>query len=245
MKQRMKNILIYLAILFVLITIVIWLNENLFFLCLKNSDFNNLLTPIISLFSVILLIFILSDTQSFNSRQLAINEYDILLQDFELLKTNLEKLTFDIDTEGLSESFKRQLEESNGINYISLFTQFLDIELSNKEIEKEKEKVISRFRRGVIFPLLRNYRNLGIFLNEVIQNDILIDRYKKKFYLKVEQLLLQNYLRICNNIDPSGDVSYDLKSFDSVVYKSNEFNEINELYIKYNLFQIHDLDFYI
>lgn len=242
MKQRMKNILIYLAILFVLVSIVLWLNQNGFFLCLSNTDFNNIMTPLISLFSVILLIFTLSDSQSFNSRQLSINEYNILLQDFELLKTNLDKLTFNIDTTGFSDSFKRQLTESNGINYISLFSQFFNFELSRNQAENDN--LIDIFRIGVIFPLVRNYRNLVIFLNEVIQNDILNDRYKKKFYLKTEQLLLQNYLRICNNLDPLGKPNYDLKMFDSPAFKSDEFLELNELYKKHNLFQLHDLDFY-
>jgi len=242
MKLRVKNTLIYFAILLVLTSMVIWLNQNYFFLCLNNSDFNNLLTPVISLFSVILLILTLSDSQTFNSRQLAINEYNILLQDFELVKNNIEKLTFNIDTEGFSDSFKKQLAESNGINYISLFTLLLGFELS--KTQDENEKLIERIRSGVIFPLIRNYNNLIIFLNEVLQNDILSERYKKKFYLKTEQLLLQHYFRICNNIDIVGDPEYKLELLDSVAYKSHEFTELNDLFVKYDLFQIHDLDFY-
>lgn len=242
MKLRVKNTLFYLVILLVLTSIVLWLNENYFFLCLNNSDFNNLLTPVIALFSVILLILTLSDSQTFNSRQLAIIEYNILLQDFELVKNNIEKLTFIIDTNGFSDSFKEQLAETNGINYISMFSQFLGFELS--KTQDENEKLISRIRLGVIFPLIHNYRNLIIFLNEVIVNDILSERYKKKFYLKAEQLLLQHYFRICNNIDITGEQEYNLELFDSVAYKSHEFMELNSLFIKYNLFQIHDLDFY-
>lgn len=242
MKLRMKNVLIYLSILFVLVSVVLWLNQNYFFLSLNNSDFNNLLTPIIALFSVILLIFTLSDSQKYNSRQLAINEYNILFQDFELIKIKLEKLKFEVDTNGFSDSFKKSLEESDGINYISLFSQFLNFELGNKN---DTNQLIGKFRIGVIFPFIRNYKNLGIFLNEVIQNDVLSDRYKAKFYIKVEQQLLQCYFRICNNIDQLGKPNYDLSLFDSEVYKSAEFLEINDLYIKNNLFQMNDLDFYI
>ena len=242
MKLRVKNNLIYLAILLVLTVTVLWLNQNHFFLCLDSSKFSNLLTPVIALFSVILLIRTLFDSQTFNSRQLAINEYNILLQDFELVKNNIEKLTFSFDTDGLSENFKKQLAESNGTNYISLFSQFLGFELT--KTERDNEKLISKMRFGVIFPLIRNYRNLIIFLNEVIQNDILNDRYKKKFYLKTEQLLLQHYFRICNNVDINGEPEYDLKLFDSVAYKSHEFTELNKLFIEKNLFQINDLEFY-
>ena len=243
MKREIKNILIYSAILLILISMALWLDQNYFFMCLDNSDFNNLLTPVIAMFSMILLILTLSNSQSFNSRQLAINEFNILLQDFELIKTNIEKLTFSIDTNGFSDSFKDQLAKSNGINYISLFSLFLDFELTNNQ-DKDAE-LISRFRQGVIFPLIRNYRNLIIFLNEVIQNDILGDRYKKKFYLKVEQLLLQHYFRICNNIDYRGELAYNLELFDfKEVYRSSEFTELNELFIKHNLFQINNLEFY-
>ncbi len=242
MKLRAKNIFIYLAILLVLTSIVLWLNPNHFFLCLDNSDFNNLITPVIALFSVVLLILTLSDSQTFNSRQLAINEYNILLQDFELVKNNIENLTFAIDTNGFSDNFKKQLAESNGINYISLFTLFLGFELS--KTQDENDKLIRRIRLGVIFPLTRNYRNLIIFLNEVIHNDILSERYKKKFYLKAEQLLLQHYFRICNNVDIMGDPEYNLELFDSEAYKSEEFTELNDLFVKHDLFQIHDLDFY-
>jgi hypothetical protein len=242
MKLRVKNILIYLAILLVLTWMVLWLNQNYFFICLDNSDFNNLFTPVFALFSIILLILTLSDSQTFNSRQLAINEYNILLQDFELVKNNLEKLTFTIDTNGFSDSFKKQLAESNGINYILLFSQFLGFELS--KTQDENDKLISRIRSEVIFPLTRNYRNLIIFLNEVIQNEILSDRYKKKFYLKAEQLLLQHYFRICNNVDIMGEPEYKLELFDSKAYNSHEFKELNDLFIRHKLFQIHDLDFY-
>lgn len=242
MKIRAKNTLIYLAILIVLTSTVLWLKQNHFYLGLDDSNFNNLLTPVIALFSVILLIFTLSDSQTFNSSQLAINEYNILLQDFELLKNSIEKLTFNIDANGFSDSFRKQLAESNGTNYISLFSQFLGFELSQKR--DEDEKMISRIRFGVIFPLIRNYRSLIIFLNEVIQNDILSERYKKKFYLKAEQLLLQHYFRICNNVNLVGELEYKLDIFDSEAYKSNEFKELNDLFVHYNLFQIHNLEFY-
>ncbi len=242
MKLRAKNNLIYLTILLVLSVTVLWLNQNHFFLCLDSSKFSNLLTPVITLFSVILLIRTLSDSQTFNSRQLGINEYNILLQDFELVKTNIENLTFNFDTDGFSDNFKKQLAESNRTNYISLFMLFLGSELSRTE--SDNEELISRIRFGVIFPLIRNYKNLIIFLNEVIQNDILSDRYKKKFYLKTEQLLLQHYFRICNNVDSTGEPEYDFKLFDTVAYKSHEFTELNNLFIKNNLFQINDLEFY-
>lgn len=242
MNQRFKNIVVYLAILFVLIAIVLWLNKYYFFICLENTDFNNLLTPIISLFSVILLIFTLSDSQKFNSRQLSMDEYTILLQDFEFIKTKLENMTFKMETKELSEIFDKNLEKADGINYMLLFSQILKFELPKDK--KEKDQIISNFRFNIIFPLIREYRNLGIFIKEVIDNDTLSLRYKNKFYLKVEQLLLQHYFRICNNINSLGESEYELEIFDSLAYKAEEFKEINELYIKYDLFQINDLKFY-
>ncbi len=242
MKPKTKNYLIYLAILLVLIIIVLWLNLYDFFLNVDSSKFSNLLTPVVALFSVILLIQTLSDSQIFNSKQLAINEYNILLLDFELVKNNIEKLTFSFDTSGFSDNFKKQLAESSGTNYIQLFSQFLEFELS--KTDRGNEKLISRIRFGVIYPLIRNYRHLSIFLKEVIQNDVLSDRYKQKFFLKTEQLLLQHYFRICNNVNMAGEPEFELELFDSEVYKSNEFTELNDLFIKNNLFQINDLEFY-
>ena len=242
MSRGIKNILICITILFVLILVVLWLSKNCFFLDLENSDFNNLLTPLISLITVILLILTLSSSQDFNKKQLSLNEYNIFLQDFELIKTKLENLTFSVDVSGFSENFKTILSESNGINYLQLFSQFLNIELS--DASNTKTNLIGKFRSGVIFPLIRNYRDLGLFLSEVINNDTLSTKYKKKFYLKVEQLLLQNYFRICNNIDSSDNLVYDLKITDSQAYKSKEFKEVNESFIKYDLFQINNLIFY-
>lgn len=251
--KKIKTYFIYFIILFALIFIIFWLSENYFFLCLENSDFNNLLTPIVSLFSVILLIITLKETQTFNEKQSSINEYNMLITDFELIKKSLETLKFGMDVTKFSNDFKPQLndfknklEESNGINYINLFSTFFLL-IENAENDQLKKEFIGKFRREVVFPLVRNYNNLYIFLNEIINNDRIEDRYKRKFHLKIEQLLLQHYLRVCNNFDSMEKKKFfELDLLESNGFKVSEFYKINELYLEHEdiLFVVNDLKFY-
>lgn len=251
--KNAKTYSTYFLILLALIYIVFLLNENSFFLCIENSDFNNLLTPIVSLFSVILLIITLKETQTFNEKQSSINEYNMLIADFELIKKSLETLKFEMDVTKFSNNFKTQLndfknklEESDGINYINLFSTFFLL-IEDTENDQLNKEFIRKFRIAVFFPLVKNYNNLYIFLNEIINNDRIEDRYKRKFYLKIEQLLLQHYLRVCNNFDSmENKKSFELDLLNSPAFNIDRFYMINELYLKHKdvLFVVNDLKFY-
>jgi len=234
----MKSKIIVIVELLILMSILVsWLFQNNFFLGYDSNDFNNLLTPIITIITIILLIWTLSETKNFNKNQLSLNEYNILLQDFELIKLRLESLHFDINKSLFTDSLIHDLEKSNGIKYCTLLLQFLDFEIKD---ESEDVKRIINFRAKVIFPLLQNYRNLEVFLEDVRLSKLLGNNYQIKFYKKVEQLLLQEYFRICNNLDSVGEPIYQLDVFNTDVFDSNEFKRINDLFVKYDLFYLHD-----
>lgn len=240
------KILIFLGILIVLIIIVIYLSNNQFFLNYKNSDFNDLMTPIFALFSIVVLVYTLMESQKYNKNLLAMDEYKIMLQDFEIIKLNLENLKFKIKLDQIPEHFENDLRNANGVDYIHVFHSFFLLnDTQNPFITNiTKTELKSSFRTNVIFPLVRNYKNVALFIEEVANNKLLESRYKRKLYLKVEQQLLQHYFRICNNIDSSRKQEYNLKVFDSNGFNSNEFFTLNELFIKDDLFQINDLNYY-
>lgn len=234
----MKLKIVLIVVLLISMSILVsWLYQNSFFLGYDSSDFNNLLTPIITIITIVLLIWTLSETKNFNKNQLALNEYNILLQDFELIKLRLESLHFDINKSLFTDSLINDLDKTNGISYCTFLLQFIELEMRD---EKTDEKRLIEFRNKVIYPLVQNYRNLEVFLVDVHSNKMLSNNYQIKFYKKVEQLLLQDYFRVCNNIVLTGVPVYKLDVFDfNKVFDVNDFNRINNFYLKHKLFYLH------
>jgi len=65
-----SKIIVIVALLILMSILVSWLFQNNFFLGYDSSDFNNLLTPIITIITIILLIWTLSENKNFNKNQL-------------------------------------------------------------------------------------------------------------------------------------------------------------------------------
>ncbi len=245
-----KSIIIAASILIILLIAV---SIILSYFKITGEIFNNVTTPLLALFSIVVLIFTLMKSQEFNKEQLKltdnqliIDEYKILLDDFNLIKTKLEELKFDLKMKDMPLSFTKHLPLTNGISYIDLFHDYNMYFNSPKTFtptEKDHELTI-HFRSGIIFPLVKNYNDIEIFIKEVINNKLLDDRYKRKLYLKVEQQLLQHYLTICNNCDSSNNLEYNLEAFKSEGFNTARFYSLNNLFIDKDLFQIHNLAFY-
>jgi len=237
--MKVRNIIMLGIVFLGMCLIILWLSGNNFFLYVTESDFSNLLMPIIGLFTIILLIWTLSESIKFNKRQLSINEYNILLSDFERIKERLENLKFELNIKLYVDknALIRDIEKSNGIKYCNLLFQFLNFEMSEL---KEGDPKISSFRNSVLYPINRIYRELEVFLNEVLCNDILNKSYQIKLYKKVEQLLLQEYFRVCNNRDENGNFIYDLEVFNvEGVFNGDDFKRINNLFKDNNLFNLY------
>lgn len=182
--MKARNIIMLIIGYLGICSIMLWLSGNNFFLCITESDFSNLLMPIIGLFTMILLIGTLSESIKFNRRQLSINEYNILLIDFERIKERLENLKFELNIKLYidKDALLRDLEKSNGIKYCTLVSQFLNSEMSEF---KEGDPRISSFRNSVIYPILRVYRELGVLINEVLSNEFLSVEYQIRLYKKM------------------------------------------------------------
>ena len=82
------------------------------------------------------------------------------------------------------------------------------------------------------------------FLNEIKNDELLNDNYRRKFYRKIEEFILQDYFRICNYLDYPGKRYYDLDVFKTKTYNRSMFCKINQFYIDNDAFQIHDIEFY-
>lgn len=234
-----------LAFIIIPLLVIIFVIANSF-LCitmLNSVEISDILTICVSFLSVAIIGFTLLESKIFNTKQLAINEYNILTQDFELFFKHFEQIRFTLSEEHFSKNFIIISNNSSGIDYINLLSTFLFSEAERgDDVQKRKRK--NEFLSKVIFPLTRGYNNLYLFIEEVYANDILTDKYKGKFYFKAEQLILQNYFRICNNSAPNGALHYELGLLETNNFKIERFLKLNQLYIDKGLFRVNDLQFY-
>jgi hypothetical protein len=247
--------LILLLVLFLFVTIL----KYDFFKDYKPIDYSAIAAPAVSLFSAAILFLALYESIRFNKNQLAfnqnqleinknqleMNEYQILLQDFELIKKNLkEQNLFFLRHSAMSP------DKADGLDfYYMFFLYYESLKAKNPFIIDNFNLYNERFFNSVVKPLLFKYNNLEIFVNDVIENEILSKRYKNKLYLKVEKQLLEHYFIICNDgfvDDNGGSHVFDLTIFETFTYKfgteeqkkfeSKDFYKLNKLFNDKKLF---------
>jgi len=178
---------------------------------------------------------------------LAINQYNIQFQDLMGIINKFKEINFKenfkkykVDENIYPLNFRYGLNDANGINTAMIYL-FIIFSIPYKN-ETTKDQLFN-FRLHILFPLLREYKSLLHFLNEIKDDTLLSQSHKNKFYKIIERDVLQSYFRICNNHTlPVAEPDYDLSCYP----KNNieDFCAINEFYIANSAFQYNTLEFY-
>jgi len=232
-----SGIIIFLLILYLF-------SINNFFYDWSAITFNNIATPFVAIVTAIVLVQTLRQGQKQHKEGIAINQYNILLDDIKTLIKEFENLRFDLPKEIFSEKEIEEYKNTNGISYHNLFGWFFH-KRDTTEIRA------TPFRNSIVFPLIRMYEKLLISLNEIKNDHLLSVNYKKKLFRKIEQDLLQSYLRFCNDTEDVTRKGYDFTVFGVGGFDHRLFFKVNDFYLSNkleptdkNLFQVHDIDFY-
>lgn len=174
---------------------------------------------------------------------LSINQFNIFQKELEGLTKEAKGIKFSSNQQDLTKPYQKHFEESDGIYYIGLFLIISHIKYYNKE-SQERDALLNDFRHQIIFPLFKYYSKIFQFLNRVKNDEVLSESYKKILYNYIERDILQSYFRISNN-KLGNELHYDLSIFETPVFNPNSFYSVNDFYIKNNLFQYQNLNFYI
>lgn len=174
---------------------------------------------------------------------LSINQFNIFQKELEGLIKEAKEIKFSSKYPNLTKPYQQDFEESDGIYYITLFSIISHIKYYNNE-SHERENLLNDFRHQIIFPLMKYYSKILQFLSRVKNDEVLSKSYKNILYNYIERDVLQSYLRISNN-QLGNELQYDLSIFETSVFDPTSFYKINEFYIKDDLFQYQNLNFYI
>lgn len=174
---------------------------------------------------------------------LAINQYNIYHFELQELIVEGKNIKFHTDLgDSILKPLKYQYSNSNGIDYMGVFTIITHKWLIIKTYEENRKDLIEDFRDNVLFPLSRYYDKLFHFLNR-IKNDSVLKNYKNILYINIENNILQTYFRLCNNC-VGNYKTVDLSSFKTEGFDPDTFYRINKFYIENGIFQYKDLKFY-
>lgn len=176
---------------------------------------------------------------------LSINQFNIYHFELQGLIGEGKNIKFRSDlNEGILKTLDYQFINSNGIEYISVFTIATDtLKYTLNKNNENSQVVINDFRNNVLFPLSRYYDKLFHFLNRVKADKVLNQDYRNILYNYIERDVLQTYFRVCNNCFQDF-MTVDLLPFKTIKYDTETFYKINKFYIENKIFQYKDLQFY-
>jgi hypothetical protein len=187
-----------------------------------------------------------NESNELTKQNLSISQYQIYMEEMKYFINLFQNLKFAVNPNALpGTDFQTNISNYNGIDYIELFGPVMghhNYFTTMNEIPFNKR--VNEFRHNIIFPLFRKYSQLHNYLERIKADSVLKVDHKKLLYLLIERDILQTYFRICNNEDPLNQKSYNLSTFDTPVFQSNSFYDVNQFYIDNSLFSLHSLKFY-
>jgi len=256
-KETLTTRIVLLSIAGIIIALPL-LYINCFFCNFSSTVFNEVLSPIVLLFTFIIIYFQLRDTQSANETQISNQEYNSYLNELMERGRRLEKLKFKVDESMNRNEFYsdlvKKIEASNGISYIPAYSAFCIMKKTPADNDGDKEINKDMFLIFIfyfLYPLQREYEALLDFFKEVNENQLMSERQKKRIFKKAEMDFLQEYFEICNHGEYDGSTKLsDLnnrwkKEFGELLYyKVENFYKINYFYKSLKLFQYRTLEHY-
>lgn len=235
MKPLPKLILIFIAILIVILVAVLCVYNDCAFFNLTHEEFSHFVAPVATLLSVFLLIYTLAETKRFNENQLALNEYNIYREEISQFRQELMNLRFidDKSESYFSERMIEKLEDSNGLDYLTALSHFLNFEYNHKDANNGKK--IIEIKSNFFRPLSFIYERLYNRVIEINQNKVLSKEYKDKLFKRIEGDLIAQYLALYNSkvsgidltkIDNNNnDISVGFRKLNDYFFE----NELNKL----------------
>lgn len=241
MKHSIRLVIIFISLLAIALWAVLFFFNDGNYFNLNDEEFSHFVAPVATLLSVFLLIYTLAETKKFNENQLALNEFNIYREEISQFRRELMNLRFidDKSKSNFSKQMIEKLEESNGVDYLTALSHFLNFEYNPKDENNGKKiiEIYSNFFRPLSFIYERIYNRV----KEIHNNPVLSENYKDKLFARIEGDLIAQYLALFNSNVSGIDLSkIDNKNKDLSV----GFRKLNDYIFEYGLNKLKSKKYY-